>query len=243
MEGIEMLGKIWRTIKQGITHFHYDERGDPATFAGIAAIIGPVAGAALAPEEQETLSYMEDPGYQAIAKGWAQQYGEEYPEFPGMPEQLDTYGTRLTEMLGGELSPAVQKYLTSKYQQAWTSALPHYADIGAGPGTLASQRIQMGERQAIEGAYMGQQQIGRAMEMMPQYTQMMLSPYMADVMQWQNVGGLLERQFPGADVADIETGLVDPATVTRGPGGSRQRREWLRQNERDWIARQGSSTY
>lgn len=239
------------------------------------AAAGALAGGT-APEEQETLSYEQDPAYQAITKGWAQEYAKEYPEFPGMPEQIGPYGERLTEMLsgevspqvgkmgtelsrmlGGELAPAVLKYLTSKYQQAWSQALPGLADIGAGPGTLASLRLQAGERQAVEGAYMGQQQIGRAMEympqyeqmrmapqirameLMPQYTQMMLSPYMADVAQWGNIGDLLQQNFPGADVADTETGLVDPATVTRGPSGSKERREWLRQNEKEWIARYG----
>jgi len=168
-----------------------------AIWVAIATAAGTAGAGALAPEEQQTLGYEQDPAYREHAKWWAEQYGEEYPEFPGMPEQLDIYGERLTEMLGGELAPAVQKYLTSKYQQAWTSALPHYADIGAGPGTLASQRIQLGERQAIEGGYMGQQQIARGMELMPQYTQMMLSPYMADVAQWGQVGGLMERQYPG----------------------------------------------
>jgi len=169
------------------------------TFMGIATLLGPAAGAALGPDTPESpQAYMSDPGYQARAQWWAKGYGEEYPDFPGMPGQLDTMGTRLEEMLSGELSPAVQKYLTSKYQQAWQKGLTHLADIGAGPGTLASVQQQMGERQATQGAYMGQEQIAKGMELMPQYTQMMLSPYMADVQKWGDIGGLMERQFPGA---------------------------------------------
>jgi len=132
------------------------------------------------------------------AKRWATQMARQYPEMYGFPQgQTDIMGQRLTEMLGGQLSPAVQKYLTYKYQQAWESALPGYADIGAGPGTLASGRIKLGEQQAIQGAYMGQEQIAQAMGLMPQYTQMMLSPYMADVSKWQNVSEMW-RTTPGA---------------------------------------------
>lgn len=151
--------------------------------------------------------YTQDPGYQARAQYWAKGYAEEYPEFPGLPEQVGQMGTALTQMLSGELAPAVMKYLTSKYQQAWGQALPGLADIGAGPGTLASLQLQAGERQAVEGAYMGQQQITRGMEFMPQYTEMMLSPYMADVQKWGDIGGLRERQYPGAKSGKYWRGL------------------------------------
>jgi len=182
----------------------------------IATVLGPVAGAATAPGE--TPSYFEDPEYQKIAREWAEQYGEEYPEFPGMPEQLDTMGTRLEEMLGGELSPAVQQYLGYKYNQAWQSGLTHLADIGAGPGTLASVQQQLGVQQAIQGAYMGQEQIAKGMEYMPQYTQMMLSPYMADVTEWKNVADLIQQNFPGVTPPGT-TPTVPTAPTTGAPGG------------------------
>lgn len=162
-------------------------------------LIAPAAAEALSPEEQETLGYEQDPAYQQRANVWAKEMGEQYPEQYGFPQgQADLAGQRLTEMLGGELSPAVQKYLGYKYGQAWEKALPYYADIGAGPGTLASGQIKLGERQAIEGAYLGQQQIATGMQYMPSYTEMMLSPYMLDVAKWKNVSDLIGKNFPGA---------------------------------------------
>ncbi len=178
----------------------YNFGGGGMDWLGLGLLLGPALGGLFSESEPSPaeMSYLQDPEYRKRAREWAEQFAGEYPEFPGLPGQADIMGTRLSEMLGGELSPAVQKYLTAKYQQAWTSALPHYADIGVDPGTLASQRIRLGERQAIEGGYLGQQQIGRAMELMPQYTQMMMSPYMMDVMKWQNISNLIGENFPGA---------------------------------------------
>lgn len=156
------------------------------TFMAIATLLGPAIG--------EGVGAAATGGGEAYppnwsGRRWAEEMGRAYPDFPGMPEQVGQMGTALSQMLGGELAPAVQQYLTGKYQQAWGQALPGLADIGAGPGTLASLQLQAGERQAVEGAYLGQQQIAKGMEFMPQYTEMMLSPYMADVGKWGDIAG------------------------------------------------------
>jgi len=172
-------------------------------------ILGGVESAT-APQEQP--GYEQEEEYRQKAWDWGQMFGQEYPEFPGLPEQVGTMGERLTEMLSGELAPAVQKYLTQKYQGAWQRGLSRLADIGAGPGTLASVEQQMFERQAVEGGYLGQEQIQAGMELMPSYTTMMMSPYMADVVEWQNLANLGLQTYPGQYTAPGDTTTTQPTT-------------------------------